>query len=238
MPRKLHRPALVSFSILVLGPACGGPEPVAGCPSTVTDADGTSYPVRAIGPQCWMQRNLATTRYRDGSPIATGLGNTQWKETTSGAYAIYEDKPSHDATYGKLYNGHAVATGQLCPESWHIPSDDDWKRLERQLGLTDAELAQTGERGTLAGKLKSRELWYGDNSAADNGSGFAALPAGSRNSNGEYIVLTQYADFWSSTPYASDASYLWNRHLYYNGAGIGRMYLTKDHGYSCRCIRD
>lgn len=210
-------------------------------PTTMTDIDGNIYNVIKIGQQYWTLENLKVTKYNDGTPIATGLSDNQWENTASGAFAIYEDNSSYGATYGNLYNGYAVATGKLCPQGWHIPTDQEWKILEKFLGLSDAELNMTGERGTteqIGGKMKATILWDDPNSGANNSSGFSALPAGNRNGNGDYIVLKQYADFWTSTPYETDNNYLWNHHLYYNGAGVGRIYIDKSKGYSCRCIKD
>lgn len=211
------------------------------CSATIKDIDGHTYKVIKIGSQCWMQENLKTSRYKDGAAITTGLSASEWTNTTQGAFAIYEDKADNNDTYGKLYNGHAVATGKLCPEGWRIPTDEDFKVLEKHLGLPDDQLNLTGERGNaeaIGGKMKSTLLWDSPNAGANNSSGFSALPAGTRNSVGDYIVLKQYATFWTSTPYATDSSYLWNHHLYYNGAGVGRIYETKNRGYSCRCIKN
>jgi len=211
------------------------------CPETVTDIDGNVYNVVKIGNQCWMQSNLTTTKYNDGNAIATGLNNNQWQNTTAGAYAIYDDNTDNNVTFGKLYNGYAVATGKLCPQGWHIPTDDEFKTLELFLGLSQTEVDLTGERGAaeqIGGKMKATTLWDSPNTGASNSSGFTALPAGTRNSVGDYIVINQYTDFWTSTPYASNDNYLWDHHLYYNGAGVGRIFQTKDKGYSCRCLKD
>lgn len=207
------------------------------CQSTVTDADGNTYDVIKIGNLCWMKQNLKTTKYNDGSPIQTNLSDTQWQNTSNGAYAIYDDDPANDATYGKLYNGHAVATGKLCPAGWRIPTDQEWKDLESALGMSTADLDLTGERGNVGGKMKSTSLWDPPNAGASNSSDFSALPAGNRSDLGEYVVIRQYTDFWSSTEYATDNNYLWMRTLYYNGEGVGRNYVLKNKGYSCRCVR-
>ncbi len=211
------------------------------CPESVTDTDGNFYPVIKIGNQCWTALNLKTSRYNDGTSIITGLSASQWSNTTTGAYAIYNDNAANNDTYGKLYNGYAVSTGKLCPLGWHIPTDEEFNELEKFLGLSETELNNTGERGTteaIGGKLKSIWLWDAPNTGATNSSGFDAVPAGTRNSVGDYIVLNQYTDFWTSTNYASDNNYLWDHHLYYNGSGVGRIYQTKDKGYSCRCVKN
>lgn len=103
------------------------------CPLTVYDVDGNAYDVIKIGNQCWTQQNLKTSRYRNDDTINTRLDATQWNNATTGAYAIYDDNSANDVTYGILYNGFAVATGLLCPEGWHIPTDEEFKTLEESL---------------------------------------------------------------------------------------------------------
>ncbi|MFN5650389.1 MAG: LamG-like jellyroll fold domain-containing protein, partial [Actinomycetes bacterium] len=75
------------------------------CPGspTVTDIDGNIYNIVQIGTQCWTQSNLKVSKYRNGDSIPTGLSNSQWSSTSSGAYAIYNNDPFNDGLYGKLY---------------------------------------------------------------------------------------------------------------------------------------
>jgi uncharacterized protein (TIGR02145 family) len=216
-------------------------------PALVTPAgDSTTYttieqgiPSIKIGNQVWMQKNLAVTLYNDGTSIATGLSDQEWSATTSGAYAVYENKEANNLQYGKLYNGFAVATGKLCPKGWRIPTDNDWKILEKYIGMAEDELNRTGGRSELAEKLKEAGLWNESKYAMTNTTGFTALPGGIRESNGDYITLKQYANFWTSTKYDNPYKiYLWNRHVYYNSNEIGRSYIEANKGLSCRCIKE
>ncbi|MFM8978630.1 MAG: FISUMP domain-containing protein, partial [Bacteroidota bacterium] len=61
--------------------------------STVPDVDNNIYNTVQIGTQCWTQSNLKTSRYRNGDSIPTGLSNSAWQNTTSGAYAIFDNNP-------------------------------------------------------------------------------------------------------------------------------------------------
>lgn len=84
--------------------------------STVSDIDGNAYNTVLIGTQCWTKENLKVGKYNDGSNILTGLDNTSWQNTTSGAYAIYDNDSANEAIYGKLYNWYAVNDSRkLCP---------------------------------------------------------------------------------------------------------------------------
>ena len=204
----------------------------------VYDLDNNRYTIVKIGKQYWFQQNLKTTQYRDTTHIPSGLDANEWKQTTSGAYAIYGDQSKNSDINGLLYNGYAVATGKLCPQGWHIPTDEEWKELETFLGVGTDEINRTGGRSTLAGLVKFPEYWKENTMTMDNTSGFSVIPAGTRNDYGDYIVAGQFAGFWTSTPYETADNYLWYRHFYYNTSEFGRNYVLKNNGYSCRCLKD
>jgi len=204
----------------------------------VYDLDNNKYTVVKIGKQYWFQQNLRTTQYRDTTFIATGLDENEWKQTTKGAYAIYESLAKNTDSFGLLYNGYAVSTGKLCPKGWHIPSDEEWKELETFLGVGADEINRTGGRSTLASLVKSSDNWKDNTMAMENSSGFSVLPAGTRNDYGDFMVAGQFAGFWTSTPYETADNYLWYRHFYYNTPEFGRNYVIKNNGYSCRCLKD
>jgi uncharacterized protein (TIGR02145 family) len=206
----------------------------------VYDLDSNRYSVIQIGKQFWLKENLRTTQYRDTTFIATGFSNEEWSMTRQGTYAVYDDKPANKEKYGLLYNGYAAASGKLCPEGWHVATDADWKELESFFGVPESELERTGERGDIAGKLKTKDDWTTSSFSNSNTSGFSILPAGSRKENGEYTTLNQYGNFWTSTVYDDRYGllYLWNHHVHYNTNAIGRIYTLANNGYSCRCVKN
>ena len=58
--------------------------------------------------------------------------------------------------YGKLYNRYAIKSEKgLCPEGWHVPSDEEWKQLEMAAGMSEPVTNRRGWRGNIGGKLKS-----------------------------------------------------------------------------------
>jgi uncharacterized protein (TIGR02145 family) len=229
---------LCLFTNLLIGQDKGSKPTIAVKPDSTTTQQAAIASIR-IGKQLWMQKNLDVTVYNDFKPIATGLSEKQWAETKGGAYAVYENKDENNAQYGKLYNGFAVATGKLCPKGWRIPTDKDWKELEKYIGMAADELNRTGGRSALAEKLKGAGLWIESNFPMNNTTGFTALPGGIRESNGDFITLKQYANFWTSTKYENPYKvFLWNRHLYYNSNEIGRSYIEANKGLSCRCISE
>jgi uncharacterized protein (TIGR02145 family) len=207
------------------------------CPGTptVTDIDGNTYNTVQIGTQCWTQSNLKVSKFRNGDSIPTGLSNVDWQNTTSGAYAVYNNDPVNDGLYGKLYNHYAVTDSRgLCPTGWHVPSDGEWTILENHLGGA----------GVAGGALKSTALlpapggWNPPNAGATNSSGFTAPPGGLRLSNGDFVGLTYLGFWWSST--VSSAFNSWYRDLAFHSSSIGRNinHSLRTHGLSLRCCRD
>jgi uncharacterized protein (TIGR02145 family) len=205
------------------------------CPGTptVTDIDGNAYHTVQIGNQCWTQSNLKVSKYRNGDSITTGLSNSAWQNTTSGAYAIYNNAPVNDGLYGKLYNHYAVTDSRgLCPTGWHVPSDAEWTTLENHLGASSVEggaLKSTATQPTPGG-------WNSPNTGATNSSGFTALPGGGQNVNGDFIALSIYGLWWSSS--VTPGSGAWLRDLYYIASDITRHDYGRNWGFSVRCLKD
>ncbi len=209
---------------------------------SITDIDGNVYSVVTIGSQCWMAENLKTSQYRNGDAIPTGLSAEAWENTDEGnigAYAVYNDDPANDVTYGKLYNWYAVDDSRgLCPTGWHVSSDAEWKEMEMHLGMSLSEANSAGYRGTdEGGKMKSTSsLWNSPNVGATNESGFSGLPGGRRNYGGSFGDIGGNGYWWSSTELS--ASFAWYRKLYYDGSGVYRFDYYKRTGRSVRCLRD
>lgn len=148
---------------------------------TVTDKEGNVYATIVIGTQTWMAENLRSTKYPDGSSIGQD------------GFYYYNNDISNKSSYGCLYiwdvamrgeaASNSVPSGRqgVCPQGWHIPSDEEWKILEKHIGLPQAELNNTGLRGSnQGGKLKStnNQMWISPNTDASNQYGFNAVGAG------------------------------------------------------------
>jgi uncharacterized protein (TIGR02145 family) len=212
---------------------------VTGCGGqTSLTYDGRTYDLVEIGGQCWFADNLATDQYRNGDLIPTGLNNTTWQNTTTGAYTIYNNDPANDATYGKLYNWYTtVDTRGLCPTGWHVATDCEWMYLEGSLGMSLGDQETTGYRGTnVGGALKATINWNSPNTSATNSSGFTAFPGGYRYANGSYYNVGIGGIWWSSTESSSNLA--WYRSLYYSGSNVYRISIANQSGFSVRCVRD
>ena len=211
---------------------------------TVTDYDGNTYNTVSIGNQCWITENLKVTHYPNGDAIPLVTDNTTWADladdNTSDAMSYYNNNASSEAdTYGALYT-YAAAIGDdwtrdntanqgICPDGWHLPSDDEWTALTDFLGGTSVAGGKMKEAGTTH--------WNSPNTGADNTSGFSALPGGYRNvSNGTFFNLGSYGYWWSSTE--NSGTNAWYRALHFTNAEAHRDFNNKSYGFGVRCLRD
>jgi len=190
-----------------------------------------------IGEQCWFAENLRTELYRNGDSIATGLSDTEWVLSNQGAQAAYDDDLANIEECGRLYNWYAVSDlRSLCPSGWHIPSDDEFKTLEMELGMSASEANSAFWRGDDEGeKIKSSASdiysWNGSNA-----SGFSALGCGFRYfNNGQFMEADVTGRFWTSTAVSNSS---WYRNLESNQSGIYRANINRKYGLSVRCLKD
>jgi uncharacterized protein (TIGR02145 family) len=220
----------------------------------VSDYDGNVYPTVKIGEQTWLRRNLRVTHYADGTPIPHVKEN--WNSLMDGdkAYCWYNNEMKYSIGYGALYTWDAVMNGAessdanpsevqgVCPDGWHVPSDQEWQEMEIYLGVDPAE-ADTivfRNRGEdYGGSLKETGYthWRNPNTGATNISGFTAVGGGYRNSYGHFRSLERSGAYWTSTLY-QDTDRALTRRLDYNNTFIDRDYNNGYNAASVRCIKD
>jgi uncharacterized protein (TIGR02145 family) len=226
---------------------------ITGQTGTLSDIDGNSYNWIGIGKQAWMAENLWTTRFADGTEIPNVQNNTEWDalSATDTAYCWYNNTTENRDTYGGLYTWTAAMYGAassdanpsgvqgVCPDGWHLPSDEEWKEMEMFLGMTREEADKTQWRGTdEGGKLKESgtDHWSDPNTGATNESGFTALPGGHRYTDGLYGNISFGARYWTTSQLDGVSAYA--RFLYHQYSNVQRNGYDKDHGFSVRCVRD
>ncbi|HOW24784.1 MAG TPA: FISUMP domain-containing protein [Bacteroidales bacterium] len=224
---------LISFS--------GGPF-ICGTP-LIDPRDGQSYPTVQIGVLCWMAANLNI-----GTMITSNQSGQM--QTNNGIIEkyCYGNTPAQCDVYGGLYEWDEAmqyvtdeGTQGICPEGWHIPTDEDWQLLEgtvdSQYPVGDPEWDDMLFRGFDAGgnlKETGFEHWSGPNLGATNSSGFTALPGGYRNPNSQFYGTESIGYFWSSTLITPTEAL--NRRLYWDNTMIGRFGAVKATGYTIRCL--
>ncbi|WMX14021.1 FISUMP domain-containing protein [Aureispira sp. CCB-E] len=207
--------------LIVLGTACKKEVSKMCTNSFVDERDGTEYCMVTIGNQVWMADNLNYA-------------------SDSNTYTNPSSPSSVNAVYGRLYTFSEA--NKACPNGWHLPTDEEWKTLEMNLGMSVAEANGLNERGVdQGGQLKSIDGWVASANAGvvgTNSSGFNALPSGEWNpSFGPFFHLGEEASYWTATPYDTTNT-AWMRALSYDKASIRRSYATQKMGFACRCVQD
>jgi uncharacterized protein (TIGR02145 family) len=190
----------------------------------VSDYDGNGYEFVTIGTQVWMKENLKTTHFDDGSLIPNVTSDASWQSLASGAYCWYNNDILNKNLYGALYNYYAVSNAHnLCPDGWHVPTNDDWNTLITFLGGASVAGGKMKETGT--------DHWSDPNTDATNESGFTALPGGHRQTEGAFATKGEYCYWW----YSDVSSYLLSS---YNSGGLLSGGVANQFGFSVRCIQD
>lgn len=198
---------------------------------------GQDYATIKIGGQCWMAENLNVGVENGGYGDEGIIGKYCWGNNSNNCN-----------TYGGLYRWNEVmqyvttegAQG-ICPTGWHIPSDDEFKILEMELGLTQAEADATGIRGTNQGSQLAGNANLWNDGALENdpdfgSSGFDGLPAGYKwTTSWGFSGIHTRTNIWSSS---EDGTAAWNRGVYNTETGVDRSSNGKIVGFSARCVKD
>jgi uncharacterized protein (TIGR02145 family) len=166
-----------------------------------------TYKTVGIGTQTWMAENL--------------------NYNASGS-KCYNNLESNCDKYGKLYN-FATAM-EICPPSWHLPTDADWDKLYRYVDGTNGTGSPYGS--STAGKyLKT---------ISGNGTdiyGFAALLGGTDDPGGNSCSVGSCGSWWVSSnggnPYIASV-----RYMYADGTYTYCDYAIRSSLYSVRCVKD
>ena len=128
----------------------------------------------------------------------------------------------------------------VCPKGWHLPSEDEWQKLERYLGMTEDDIKNGGYRGesaNIGGKLKSKLGWPENEKIVYENIGFNALPGGNYGFHEkEFGLLLNNALFWTSTSFNDNFAY--GRDLDTKDNMIFRLTKYKRLGFSVRCVKD
>jgi len=176
-----------------------------------------------VGGQKWSKYNVNV------GTMVTGTTN----QTNNGILEkyCYNNDEANCTTGGGLYQWDEAmqyATSEdakgICPAGSHIPSDNDWKTLEMQLGMTQAQADLSNAwRGTDQGaKLQSGGI-----------SGLNVPLTGYRRADGSFNELTLDEGLWSSSESSTNA---WGRELYSGAATVLRHTDDKAYGISIRCL--
>jgi uncharacterized protein (TIGR02145 family) len=225
---KYPGPALLILGLIGISSCTLNP----GSRGKLEDVDGNRYDWVKIGEQDWMAENLKVTHLKDGTPIPMVESYDEWASLDLPAYCWYNNDTLNRDTYGALYNSYVIETGKLCPEGWHVPTDEEWSELETYYGGANASGGALKTAGT--------EFWKTPNTGATNLDGFSALPGGYRNYAGPFNLVRITGYWWTSSErswYGSEPKLLF-RSVTYDGESVVRDIAVKTNGLSVRCVKD
>jgi len=186
--------------------------------------DGKAYKITVIGSQTWFAQNLnynalGSKCYNNSDSNCDTYGRLYDWSTAMGLNANYNNSS---------WDGSDVHHRGICPEGWHIPSDDDWDIL---MDYADSSMAGT--------KLKATSGWrnYNDGGNGTDDYGFTALSGGSYSySDSSFNGVGYLSHWWSSTE--RDASTAYYQDLHYDYNDVRRADESKSSLYSVRCVQD
>jgi uncharacterized protein (TIGR02145 family) len=167
--------------------------------------DSKTYKTVKIGSQTWMAQNIS---YKT---------DESWN---------YENNELNGETYGRLYTWKAALSA--CPAGWHLPSDDDWKTLERILGMSEEEVNSTYyKRGyNLAPLFK-----------IGGSAGFDIQMSGFRHGyDKNFYKLGEVCMMWTSTSNGSDFAF--TRSFYPDADMLSRDNNYVQYGLPVRCVKN
>lgn len=169
------------------------------------ERDGNIYLIIQFNEQMWMAQNLKFD-VGDGS-------------------LCYDGQETNCMLKGRWYTWQAAQ--KACPKGYRLPTDDDWKALEKYVGMNEADLDLRYNRnsGTVGKFLK-----------VDGGLGFDAEYAGLVSPVGEDSYYTTHAYFWTASQF--DDINGWARVIEKTKQGIDRQVITKTYGLNVRCVKN
>ena len=169
--------------------------------------DGKIYQNVQIGNQVWMAENL--------------------HYISENAKVLYPNSYALSEVFGRIYSWEIAC--EVCPDGWHLPSNEEWKELADNLG---------GEDVAGAKMKKLSNYWISLNEEATNVSGFSALPGGylEHPDDTTYVFMGDMGFFWSATDKSKSTA--WFRYVKFDGNLLKAGNGGKEFGMSVRCLRD
>lgn len=182
---------------------------------------GKTYHTVLIGTQCWMKENLDV-----GTLI---LGNIEQSNNAIIEKYCYNNDTANCSIYGGMYQWNeamqyvtTIGTKGICPEGWHIPTENQLQILKTTVGNSSNALKAIGQ-GYGAG-------------TGTNTSGFSALLAGQRYCfSSDFYYLGSAGYFWSSTQISSAA---YRIDIYGSDNQIYFYADYKTYGFNVRCLKN
>jgi uncharacterized protein (TIGR02145 family) len=136
----------------------------------------------------------------------------------------YDNDEFNCKKYGRLYDWNTARV--VCPSGWHLPSHAEWNDMVSTIG-SDA----------VGKKLKSKNGWNRIGRIGTDEYGFCALPGGRRFASGNFRLIGEAGNWWTSTECSNLEAYY--RYMNANIDDVGESnYYRKIMGFSVRCVKN
>lgn len=201
------------------------------------DYEGNRYTVISVGRNCWLAQNLRSTKYYDGTDIASA----------EGYYSVENpDKDANAQKFGRLYTWYSAMnvpegdnnatpavvhgpTGDYiqgaCPQGWAVPTQQEYAEL--WAAAADASNVKSSDPST----------WLPGKEGVAPGISFDAPGAGFYNVDAKrYENLLAETYFWSATTGASVQQGVCDVINHYCPQIVTENKM-KGQGFSLRCIK-
>jgi uncharacterized protein (TIGR02145 family) len=161
----------------------------------------------------------SSKRMADGKEWTTE--NLDLKNTAS---YCYEDAVLNCGRYGRLYTWESARRAcQSLGDGWHLPTDDEWRRMAKLYGGVSED---SDDKGKAAYKALS----------AGGSSGFNALLGGGRSDDGQYARMEAHGFYWTASE--SDLASGWFYNFARGGLALHRQSGgEKQRAFSVRCVK-
>jgi uncharacterized protein (TIGR02145 family) len=125
----------------------------------------------------------------------------------------------------------------IAPKGWHIPTDEEWARLESYIAANPGTSKTVGKALAAATDWNnfSEEGSIGKDLSKNNSSGFSALPGGYRF-RGQFLKVGEYGGWWSTTESLENTA--WIRVLFFSYGNMATIFQEKENAFSVRCVKD
>lgn len=233
--KKTIYTALIALSIFGLN-ACSDDDNLPKITPTdkgiVTDNLGNTYNWVRIGNQMW-----TTTNAKNGTPLteAEYYSGSNYNHVLYGDEEIKYFETEYLPEYGNPMTYEDAV--ESAPQGWRLPTDEDWQKLERTLGMKNTDtkgLRGEGVAFAMTAKDSGAEL------GLDIGGGvFPVQVYGWIEMNLDYVKEHGY--YWTSTlapEYEGEHTMAYYRRLTANYGKVSRECMRADCYLSVRWVKD
>jgi uncharacterized protein (TIGR02145 family) len=197
------------------------------CPPTIPDNDGHTYTVTKLKGLCWTSNLQATTYYNDGVSIvwAKPYYSEMYPDVDPDIYGLlYTWYSAVGLPEGSTLPAPTNAAGYvqgICPEFWHIPSNDELELLD----------------DFSAEELMSVNYWLNPPGGGTDIYHFDSRPAGWYNSSiDKFLELYGFTGYWATNTAPNAHAHVTT--LNYWCEEVRHIIMKMSDGLSVRCVMD